>query len=57
VIGGDTDRMVSVATARRYDELLPNSRLVIWSETGHMIQEQHPERVAIAIRDWERQAR
>jgi len=57
VIAGDSDRMVPVAVAERYDELLPRSELSVWSDTGHMIQEQHPERVSITIRDWERRIR
>jgi 2-hydroxymuconate-semialdehyde hydrolase len=57
VITGEADRMVPVAVAERYDELLPSSRLSIWQDTGHMIQEQHPGRVAITIRDWEREIR
>jgi pimeloyl-ACP methyl ester carboxylesterase len=52
VITGDTDRMVPVETARRYDALLPDSELLIWEDTGHMIQEQHPQRVAAEIQRW-----
>jgi len=53
VITGDTERMVPVDVAQRYDELLPKSELQVWLDTGHMIQEQHPQRVADAIRDWD----
>jgi pimeloyl-ACP methyl ester carboxylesterase len=53
VITGDTDRMVPVAIAQRYHELLPVSELQVWPDTGHMIQEQYPQRVADAIRDWD----
>jgi pimeloyl-ACP methyl ester carboxylesterase len=53
VITGDTDRMVPIAIAQRYHALLPVSELLVWRDTGHMIQEQHPQRVAEAIRDWD----
>jgi len=52
VITGDSDRMVPVETARRYHALLPDSELLVWEDSGHMIQEQHPERVAAEIRRW-----
>jgi pimeloyl-ACP methyl ester carboxylesterase len=52
IITGDTDRMVTVKIAKQYHDLLPGSEFEIWAGTGHMVQEQHPERVAAAIRRW-----
>lgn len=52
VITGDTDRMVEAAVAERYAELIPGSEFELWEDTGHMIQEQRPDRVIASVRRW-----
>jgi pimeloyl-ACP methyl ester carboxylesterase len=49
VITGDTDRVVPPAVARAYDELIPDSRLVVLERTGHMPQEEQPQRTVEEI--------
>jgi len=53
IITGDTNAMVEIAVARRYSELIPHNEFELWEDTGHMIQEQRPERVIAAIRRWD----
>lgn len=49
VVSSDDDRVVPVAHARRWAELLAGSRLVIVQGTGHALIVQDPDRVADAI--------
>ena len=50
VITGDSDHLVDPAVARRYHELIAGSRLVVLENTGHLPQEERPERVVQEIR-------
>ena len=52
VITGDTDRLVPPATARRYHELISGSELLVLEQTGHIPQEERPERVVGEITRW-----
>jgi len=52
VITGDTDRLVPPATARRYHELIAGSELLVLEQTGHVPQEERPERTAAEITRW-----
>ena len=52
VITGDTDRLVPPATARRYHELISGSELVVLEKTGHLPQEERPERTVAEIVRW-----
>ena len=52
VITGDTDRLVPPDMARQYHELIPNSELLILEQTGHMPQEERPERIVAEITRW-----
>jgi pimeloyl-ACP methyl ester carboxylesterase len=52
LIHGDTDRLVPVEVAHRHDALIPESELLIFEETGHIPQEDQPERVVREIRRW-----
>ena len=37
---------------RRWEELFPNHRTVVLAGAGHYIQEDAPEEIVAAIRDW-----
>jgi pimeloyl-ACP methyl ester carboxylesterase len=52
VITGDTDRLVPSATARRYHELIAGSELLVLEQTGHIPQEERPERVVAEVTRW-----
>ena len=52
VITGDTDRLVPPATARRYHELIAGSELLVLERTGHIPQEERPERVVAEVTRW-----
>jgi pimeloyl-ACP methyl ester carboxylesterase len=52
VITGDTDRLVPPATARRYHELIRGSELLVLEHTGHLPQEERPERIVGEIVRW-----
>jgi pimeloyl-ACP methyl ester carboxylesterase len=52
VITGDSDRLVSPATARRYHELIGGSELLVLPQTGHLPQEERPERVVAEVTRW-----
>jgi pimeloyl-ACP methyl ester carboxylesterase len=52
VITGDSDRLVPPAVARLYHELIPDSELIVLEQTGHVPQEERPERVVAEISRW-----
>jgi len=49
VITGDTDRLVPPQAAHEYHELIAGSELVVFEKTGHLPQEERPERTAAEI--------
>ena len=50
LIWGDKDRLIPLRYGRRLARDLPNGRLKIVSNVGHMPQEEAPERVLSLIR-------
>ncbi len=52
VITGDTDRLVPPETARAYHALIADSELLVLASTGHLPQEEQPERVVAEITRW-----
>ena len=52
VITGDTDRLVPLETARAYHALIAGSELLVLAHTGHLPQEEQPERVVAEITRW-----
>src|SRR5438093_756803 len=54
VITGDTDRLVPLETARAYHALIAGSELLVLERTGHLPQEEQPERVVAEITRWVR---
>lgn len=49
VLHGDKDALVPVDSGRKFDEAIPNSRLIVYENIGHMPQEEIPDRVAADI--------
>ncbi|MBW1298716.1 alpha/beta fold hydrolase [Aquimarina litoralis] len=43
ILWGENDRWISVKAAYKFDEDIPNSKLVIMKETGHLPMEEKPE--------------
>jgi pimeloyl-ACP methyl ester carboxylesterase len=52
VVTGDTDRVIPPATAARYHELIAGSELMVLEQTGHLPQEERPERTLTEIARW-----
>jgi pimeloyl-ACP methyl ester carboxylesterase len=44
IVWGDHDRLINVHDADVFAELIPNSRKVVFEDTGHMAMLEHPER-------------
>jgi pimeloyl-ACP methyl ester carboxylesterase len=44
IVWGDRDRLINVRDADVFAELIPNSRKVVFEDTGHMSMLEHPER-------------
>jgi pimeloyl-ACP methyl ester carboxylesterase len=42
IVWGDRDRVITVRDAERYSELIPNSRKVIFADTGHVAMLERP---------------
>jgi pimeloyl-ACP methyl ester carboxylesterase len=42
IVWGDHDRVITVRDADRYAELIPNSRKVVYTDTGHMAMLERP---------------
>ncbi len=43
IVWGDRDRLISVRDADVFAELIPNSRKVVFGDTGHMSMLERPE--------------
>jgi pimeloyl-ACP methyl ester carboxylesterase len=52
VVSGDSDPVVPPATARRWATLIPESVLIVLGHTGHLPQEEQPQRVGTEIVLW-----
>jgi pimeloyl-ACP methyl ester carboxylesterase len=52
VVTGDTDRLVPLETAHAYHALIAGSELLVLERTGHLPQEEQPERVVAEITRW-----
>lgn len=50
VLWGDQDSLIPVATAHRLKELMPNAKLVIYEDVGHVAMEEVPGRSAAEVR-------
>jgi pimeloyl-ACP methyl ester carboxylesterase len=49
VVWGDEDKIVPIDCGRQYVEALPNARLEIVETAGHVIDLEHPDRLAALI--------
>ncbi len=56
VIWGEEDQIVPIDSGRQYSEILPNSRLQIVEEAGHVVELEEPERVAELVTSFVRGA-
>jgi pimeloyl-ACP methyl ester carboxylesterase len=52
IITGDSDRLAPPEIAARYHELIAGSDLLVFEHTGHLAQEERPERVVAEITRW-----
>ena len=52
ILTGDQDPLIPPLTARRYHELIGGSELVVLEHTGHLPQEEQPERVVADVTRW-----
>jgi pimeloyl-ACP methyl ester carboxylesterase len=52
VLWGDTDRLVPVEDAARFRDALPNARVIVFEDTGHIPQEERPDESAMAVREF-----
>jgi len=49
ILWGAQDRVTPPYNAKTFDEMIPNSRLVMFEGVGHLPMEEAPERTAAAI--------
>lgn len=49
IVHGENDRLVPASNSRRLALLLPNARLVIMPQTGHIPHEERPEEFLEAV--------
>jgi pimeloyl-ACP methyl ester carboxylesterase len=52
ILSGDTDRLVPVEHARRFNEAIAGSQLVVFEATGHLPNEERPDESAMAVREF-----
>jgi pimeloyl-ACP methyl ester carboxylesterase len=52
IVWGDRDRVITVRDASVYAELIPNSRKVIYHDTGHLAMVERPEEFNALLRDF-----
>ena len=46
IVWGDKDKIVPIATAKRYLAALPNAKLEVIKDCGHCVDLEQPERLA-----------
>lgn len=56
LIWGEKDRVVPLATGKRLNKDLPNSKLIIIKNTGHLLPEEKPEEVFTYIQEFLQQS-
>lgn len=56
IMWGGRDRLIPVENAKRFQENLPNSKLIVFPEAGHMPMEEIPEKSAEATEEFIQQA-
>ena len=56
VLWGDNDREVPLADGQRLQEKLPNSRLIVFRECGHLPHEEYPEAFTKVVTEFLRHA-
>jgi pimeloyl-ACP methyl ester carboxylesterase len=52
IVWGEKDRLINVHDADVFAELIPNSRKVVFDDTGHMAMLEHPERFNPLLSDF-----
>ena len=52
VVWGERDRMIPVSEGRWLAGAIPNARLAVIADAGHMPQREQPERFAAAVREF-----
>lgn len=52
ILWGEKDQLIPVAHAKRFHKDLPNSRLVIFPDAGHMPMEEIPQKTALAAKEF-----
>lgn len=52
VLWGEQDALVSAAYAAEFDRLIPNSRVVVFEQCGHIPQLEQPERTFASVSDF-----
>ena len=52
IVWGDSDRLIGVRDADMFAELIPNSRKVIFEDTGHMAMLERPAAFNALLRDF-----
>ena len=50
LVWGDDDRVVPISTARAYEQALPNARLELVEDCGHLVDIEQPARLAELVR-------
>lgn len=52
IVWGEEDALIPVEAGKRYDALLPNSKLVIYPKIGHLPQEEAPDATISDLKTW-----
>ena len=52
ILWGDTDTLISTAVAEKFDDVIPDSTLIIYEHVGHLPMEEVPKRTAADVREF-----
>lgn len=52
ILWGDTDNWIPLKHAYQFQKAIPNSKLVVFANTGHVPQEEAPDESVNAVKDW-----
>jgi pimeloyl-ACP methyl ester carboxylesterase len=52
IVWGDNDDVVPVECAYKFQAYLPNNKLIILKDEGHVVMEENPEKIIPIIKEW-----
>lgn len=55
IVHGENDSLIPLSNSKHLASLLPNSKLIILPECGHVPHEEYPEKFVESVAEWQEQ--